>query len=138
MRQCQVGAERHAAFLDVRAGNINLKRGNPVFFGIDPGGDVTVFLNAFAPDIDNHYRTGFAQKRHIFRAVQEFLHAGALQPDGVEHPAVDFRHSRGRVAVAGLHRNALHHHRAEASQIEIIFIFKTVAKGSGSGHYRVL
>ena len=96
---------------------------------------IHVILYGLTADVHNDLRIIFFQERNI--SLHEYVNAGVLQTDGIEHTAVYFCHTRGRVAGPGHIGYTLGHHRTQAVQIYEFFIFHAGAKGSGCCHYGV-
>ena len=137
MGELQISSESSTAGFDVGAGNIDFQSGNTVGFRIEFCGNFGVFLNGYAPHIDDDGGAGLFEAGQIVFIVEELIHAGALQADGVEHTAGDFGDTGGRVAVRGDTADTFDHDRTEAGKVIKFGVFHTVTEGSGSGHHRV-
>ena len=59
--------------------------------------------------------------------------ADVLQADGIEHAGRGFPQARRRIADHGLFRQTLHHEAAELVEVDDIFEFDAVTKGSAGG-----
>ena len=93
----QAAAERDAAFLDVRARDVQLERGDAFDIGQDPR-QLDVLLQRRAADVDDDHRAAGAQLGHLFR--DEAMHADALKADGVQHAGRRLDDARRRMPFA--------------------------------------
>ncbi len=128
-----IGSEGDAAFLDVRAGDVDFQRCNAAFFRLESGGDFRVLLDGLAPDVDEHGAVDGAQEGEVVLMGDEFVYARILQADGVEHAAIDFRRARHGIAVGREGRDAFDGDAADFSEGDEIFVFLSVAESSGCG-----
>ena len=127
-------SKRNGSFLDIGAGYIDLQHADCRFVSQSLY-HIHVILYGLTADVHNDLRIIFFQERNI--SLHEYVNAGVLQTDGIEHTAVYFCHTRGRVAGPGHIGYTLGHHRTQAVQIYEFFIFHAGAKGSGCCHYGV-
>ena len=130
-RGCRVGAEAHAAAVDVGAADVDLQ---PAHLGlrVQPPADLHIFLHRKAADVCDH------------RLVEDRLepgqllpdhrvHPGVLQPHGVQHPRRRLRDAGRGVSEAGGEGGALHGEGAEAVQVVERRELVAVAEGAGGG-----
>jgi hypothetical protein len=96
-RPVQAAPERDATFLDVRAGDVQLKRGDPLDVGQNSR-QLDVFLQCRPADIDNHHGAARAKLGHLFS--DETAYADALEPDRVKHAGGRFDDARRRMPFA--------------------------------------
>ena len=126
-------AEGNGSLLHVGAGNIDLQH---VHGRIRKAlHHFQIIFHCFAADIDDHLRVILLQKGQI--PLHKHINAGVLQADGIEHTAVDLRHSGGGIAGPGHIGHTLCHHSAQAVQIHKLAVFHAGAKGTGCGHDRI-
>ena len=91
----EVAAELNAAFLDVRARDVELDRGHALAVGQDPR-HLDVLVDRAAADVDDDDRAEAPQFGHLL--ADEPVDADALQADRVEHARWRFHDARRRDA----------------------------------------
>ena len=131
----QVRAELRAAFLDVRAGDVQFQRADAAE-RVEPPRDLGVFLDGRAPDVDDRRHFQLLEERPVF--FDEAVHARPLQADGVQHAAGDFGGARRGIAGHGIEPDALDRDRAKLVQVNQPRIFRAVAERAGGHRHRIL
>ena len=133
--QFHVRPELRAAFLDVRAGNVQFQSTDTAQRVKSPG-DLGVFVNRGAPDVDDGRHLQFFEERPVF--FDEPIHTRSLQTDGVEHAAGDFRRARRGIATNRMQPDAFHDNCAKLVQVEELRVFDAVTERARGDHDRVL
>ena len=107
----RVVAELHAAFLHVRAGDVDLHRVDRRI--VEAARDLGVLLDGRAADVGDEARLGEVERRQDL--PHHVVDAGVLQADRVDHAVRRFRHAVRRVAEPRLPGRALQHDRADVA-----------------------
>ena len=108
----EAAAELDAAFLDVRARDVQLDAGDALGVRQDAR-DLDVLVERGAADVDDDRGAPRAQFGQLL--VDEAVHADALQADRVQHPGRRFDDARRRVAFAFGEEQSLRRRRRRAT-----------------------
>ena len=135
VRADQAAAELDAAFLDVRARDVQLDGRDAFGVRQDPR-HLGVLVERRAADVDDDRRAARAQLGQLF--VDEAAHADALQADGVQHAGRRFDDARRRMAFALVEEQALDGDAAERRQVDEVGVLDAVAEAAARGDQRVL
>ena len=121
-------SEGDAAMLDIRAGHIDLKQIDRLVRELLD--HLHIVRHCPPADIDDNPRVKLFQKRKV--PLNQYINAGILQPDRIEHSPIRLLHARSGVPLPRHIRNPFCHDGAEAVQINeaCIGIFHTRAKSS--------
>ena len=111
-RAVQAAAERDAAFLDVRAGDVQLERVHAFGIGEDAR-QLDVLVERAAADVDDDGRAEPAQLGQLLG--DEAVDADALQADGVEHAGRRFDDALAADVLRAAEEQALRHDARRAS-----------------------
>ena len=134
VRAGEAAAERDAAFLDVRAGDVELERGNA--FGIaQDSRQLDVLVDRRAADVDEDDGAAIAQLGQLL--AHEPVHADALQADRVEHAGRSLDDARRRMSLAFGEEQSLDRDAAERREIDDVAVFDAVAEAPAGGDERV-
>ena len=109
LHRFRILAEGNAAFLHIRAGNIDLHQINRLSGELFH--HIHIVRHTFSAHIDNDFCVKLFQERDIPPGKQ--IKAGVLQANGIEHAAVDLRDARRGIARPRHVCHALCHHRAQ-------------------------
>ena len=88
-----------------------------------------------APDTEHNSGTGSGERWEFF--MDPTLHAGALQPDSIDHALRRGVHTWGRIARPLVGRQRLDDNCTEARQIAVGRELATVARRARCGHDRI-
>ena len=102
VRAVQAAAELNAAFLDVRARDVQLDGRDALVIRQDAR-DLRVLVERGAADVDDDARAALAQQRQLL--ADEAVDADALQADGVEHAGRRLGDARRRTCPSRSLRN---------------------------------
>ena len=130
-----IGAEGHAAGVDVGAGDIQLVSRDSRGL-IEPLDDRDILAHRVAEDVDDDVAAGIAAERRQL-AADELLHAHILEPDSVEHSSRSLDDARRGVAGHRFHRDALGDQGADPLQMHDLFKLDAIAEGAAGGKDRV-
>ena len=133
--QPRVGAELSAAFLDVRAGDVELE-GADTAQRVKAARDLGVFLDRGAPDVDDRRARAGSSERASIGSMKPST-PGPCRPIALSRPLVT---SAVRGVGLPLHRveaDALDHDRAELVEVDQAGVFDAVAEGAGGHRDRV-
>ena len=118
VEQCReldrVGAE-HQPGLDVRAGDVELERGDLVALA-DGSNQVRDLVGRVAHHVDDQRDRQLGELRQVLR--EELLEALVGQPDRVQQAGRELVQARRRVALARRERDGLGHERGEREALE--------------------
>ena len=131
----QAAAELDAAFLDVRARDIQLDGGDALGIRHDAR-HFGVLIERRAADVDDHGGAASAKLGKLFR--DEAPRADALQPDRVQHAGGRFDDARRRMALALGEEQSLRDDRAERREIDEFRVFDAVAEAAARRHQWIL
>ena len=123
----QAAAELDAAFLDVRARDVELDRADAFVVG-QHARDFAVFVERRSADVDEGRRVEAPQFRQLLG--DEPMDANALQADGVDHAGRRFDDARRRVAFAFVEEQALDGDAAERREIDGARVLHAVAEAA--------
>ena len=136
VRAGQAAAELDAAFLDVRARDVQLDGGDA--FGVrQDARDFGVFVDACVPQTLTITVAPRARSSGSFSS-HEAVDADALQADRVEHAGRRLDDARRRVAFALVEEQALDDDAAERREIDDVGVLDAVAEAAAGGDQRVL
>jgi hypothetical protein len=130
-----VRAEADAAFLDVRAGDVQFQPADHVHL-VQPSGHLAVILDRRAGHVHDHRFAVLAELGDL--VADEGLQPDVGQPDRVEHARPGFDDARRGVALARVQRNRLGHQPAQQPQVHEVGILERVAAGPAGGQQRVV
>ena len=131
----QAASERDAAFLDVRARDVQLERGDPFDIGQDLR-ELDVLLQRRAADVDDDHRAARAQLGHLLR--DEAMDADALQADRVQHAGRRFDDARRRMSFALGEKQPLHGDAAERREVDQLGVLGAVPETAARRDERIL
>ena len=134
VRARQAAAEGDAAFLDVRARDVQLERVHALGVGQDAR-HLDVLVERRPADVHDDDRAAIAQLREAL--FHETVDADALQPDGVEHARRRFDDARRGVSFALGQEQALHGDAAERGEIDDVGVLDAVAEAAAGGDQRI-
>ena len=132
----RAGAEAHAAAVDVGAADVDLQPAH-LFLLVQSFAGVGVIRHGKAGDVghDRFVKAGF-QLREFFG--NDLLHAGILQPHGVDHAACTLGNAGGGISEAGFFCGSLEGEGTEAVDVIQFGKFVAVTKGAGGGDDRIV
>ena len=127
-----MGAEGHAARIDVGAADVDLVGIDPIVV-IQRFDNVDVLLHAVAGHVDDDGHVVRGEPAQV--VVLHDLNAGVLQADRIEHARRGFGDARARVAFPSVERNAFGRHRAELVDGNEVVVLLAGAEGARrNGH----
>ena len=131
----EAAPERDAAFLDVRARDVQLERGDPFDIGQDRR-ELDVLLQRRAADIDDDDRAAGAQLGHLFR--DEAMHADALEANRVQHARRRFDDAGRRMPFALGEKQTFDGDAAERREVDQFGVLGAVPETSARRDERIL
>ena len=127
----RIGAERHAAALDVGAADVELHRKHLVA-GVERGGCPDIFLHAVPADIgDDLAAIDLVKPRDLL--LYDGFDAGVLQTDGIDETGGALRDAGERIAVSRLRRRPFEAHGAEDVDVVIFGEFPSEPECAAGG-----
>ena len=130
----QAAPERDAAFLDVRARDVQLERGH-AFRVRQDARELDILVERAAADVDDHRRAAVAQLRQLF--LDEPVDADPLQADRIEHAGGRLDDSFRRMALAFGEEQSLDRDAAEQREVDDVRVFDAVAEAAAGGDDRI-
>jgi hypothetical protein len=133
-RAVQAAPERDAAFLDVRAGDVELERGHAVGVREDPR-QLDVLIERAAADVDDDGGAALAQLGQLLG--DEAVHADTLQPDRIQHARGRLDDAFRRMALAFLEEEPFHRDGAECREVQRLCVLDAVAEAPAGRDERI-
>ena len=135
-RRGGIGAEAHAAAVDVRAAHVDLE---PPDLGarVELSTDGGVFLRGKAADIGDHFFMEISLQRRKLHG-QDFVHAGILKAYGIDHAGGAFRDPRRRIAEPGMQGGPFEGKGSQAVDIIKLRKFLSKAEGAAGGDHGIV
>ena len=131
----QAAAELDAAFLDVRARDVQLEGCDALGVRKDAR-HLDVLVERRAADVDDDRRPACPQLGQLF--VDEPANADALQADRVQHAGRRLDDARGRMSFALVEEQALDRDAAERSEVDDVGVLDAVSEAAACRDQRVL